>query len=221
MAPALVLAYHRLLDHFGPQHWWPGDSPFEIMVGAVLVQNTSWKNVEKAIGNLKQADVLSPRALHELAFEELEELIRPAGTFRVKARRLKNLLDRLFDEFDGSLEALFALDADSLRERLLSIHGIGPETADSILLYAAGKPVFVVDAYTKRVLARHAWIEMEAGYDRLTERFEEDMEPEARTCNEYHALLVRLGKEYCRKVPQCRGCPLEPLLPEGGPLGEE
>ncbi len=158
--------YERMLAAFGPQHWWPGDSPFEIMVGAVLVQNTAWRNVERAIDNLREAGVMEPHALYALPPTELAELIRPAGYFQVKARRLRNLLKFVVEEYDGSLEAMFSTNLASLREQLLAIHGIGPETADAILLYAGGLPTFVVDTYTHRVLARHGWI----GYDAATTR---------------------------------------------------
>ncbi len=156
--------YQRLYQAYGPQNWWPGESPFEVMIGAVLVQNTAWKNVSLAIENLRNADLLVPTSLYRAPIPELEELIRPAGYFRMKTRRLRNLLDYLFVEHDGSLERMFATDLETLRTDLLAINGIGPETADSILLYAANKPVFVVDTYTNRVLKRHGWMEYEADY---------------------------------------------------------
>lgn len=209
--------YRRLLDHFGPQHWWPADSPFEVVVGAVLVQNTSWKNVERAIAQLREAGVLAPRALVALAQDELEELIRPAGYFRVKARRLRHLVEFLVERYDGSLDAMFAEDLDALRRALLGVHGVGPETADSILLYAGNLPKFVVDAYTCRVLVRHGWLEPEADYHRVQELFESRLDGDPALYNEYHALLVRVGHEHCRPQPRCEGCPLAPLLPEGGP----
>jgi len=213
---SLIQTYERLLAAFGPQHWWPGDSPFEIMVGAVLVQNTAWKNVERAIANLRDAGLMSPHALYAVPTDELAELIRPAGYLQVKARRLRSLL-KFVDEYDGSLDALFQTDAATLRERLLSIHGIGPETADAILLYAGGLPTFVVDTYTHRVLARHGWIGYEAGYDEIKDHFESSLPQDAKLYNEYHALLVRVGKEYCHKTaPTCESCPLADLLPSGG-----
>ncbi|MHC4399834.1 MAG: endonuclease III domain-containing protein [Planctomycetota bacterium] len=221
MTAALDQLYQRLLAAYGPQHWWPGDSPFEILIGAVLVQNTSWKNVEKAIGNLKQADLLEPRALYDVPAEELEEWIRPAGYYRVKARRLGNLLRLVVERYDGSLEKMFSTGLSSLREELLGVNGIGPETADSILLYAGALPTFVVDTYTHRVLARHGWIEFEANYHSIKDHFESSLEPDAALYNEYHALLVRLGHLHCRKTPKCDGCPLADLLPDGGPLKPE
>ena len=210
--------YDRLFDALGPQHWWPGETPFEVMVGAVLTQNTNWNNVEKAITALREADLLDPHALMQVPLEELEELIRPAGYFRVKARRLRNLIGLLVDRYDGSLEAMFSRGLPALREELLSVNGIGPETADSILLYAAGLPTFVVDAYTFRVFARHGWIDFEADYYGLQELFHSQLPDDVALFNEYHALLVRVGKHFCKKTPLCEGCPLAALLPEGGPL---
>ena len=202
--------YERLLDAFGPQHWWPAQSPFEVMVGAVLVQNTNWNNVTRAIGNLRQADLLEPHALAAVAPEKLEELIRPAGYFRIKARRLHNLIAFLVDRYDGSLEAMFQTDPAALREGLLAVNGIGPETADSILLYAGNLPRFVVDAYTHRVLSRHGWIAFDTDYHQLQQFFEDRLPSDAALFNEFHALLVRLGKDYCRKQsPRCASVPCE------------
>ena len=155
MSTILNEVYRRLFDVLGPQHWWPAQSPFEVIVGAVLVQNTNWRNVEKAIGNLREAGLLEPHALGQVPCGELEEMIRPTGYFRIKARRLRNLLEFLIQRYDGSLESMFGTGVSELRGELLAIDGIGPETADSILLYAGGLPVFVVDTYTHRVLARH------------------------------------------------------------------
>ena len=216
MTATLDEVYQRLHAAYGPQHWWPGESPFEVMVGAVLVQNTAWKNVERAIENLRDACLLSPQALYEVSIDELQELIRPAGYFRMKARRLRNLLDYLFDQHDGSLQAMFDNDAQSLRQGLLQINGIGPETADSILLYAADKPVFVVDAYTNRVLKRHGWIDYDADYHEIQEHFQANLETDIALYNEFHALLVRVGHLHCRKTPKCDECPLVDLLPDGG-----
>jgi endonuclease-3 related protein len=217
MSTELRNVYERLLAAFGPQHWWPGDSPFEVIVGAVLVQNTSWKNVERAIANLREEGRMSPRGLYELSPEELAELIRPAGYYQVKTKRLRNLLAHIVDKYDGSLDAMFATDLPTLREELLSIHGIGPETADAILLYAGGKATFVVDTYTHRVLARHGWIGYDATYDEIKEHFEANLPSSATLFNEYHALVVRVGKDYCRRSrPKCEECPLYGLLPSGG-----
>jgi endonuclease-3 related protein len=216
MSSVLKTVYDHLFAAYGPQQWWPGDSPFEVLVGAVLVQNTAWKNVERAIANLAQAELLEPRALYSIPQEELEELIRPAGYYRIKARRLRNLLRLIVEQYDGSLDRMFAAGLDTLREELLAINGVGPETADSILLYAGGLPTFVVDTYTHRVLARHGWIEFEAGYYDLKDYFESSLDRDVALYNEYHALLVKVGHTHCRKTARCDGCPLAPLLPEGG-----
>ena len=191
------------------------------MVGAVLVQNTAWKNVERAIANLRDRDLLCPRALYQLPVEELAELIRPAGYYRIKARRLHNLLKMVAERYDSSLETMFQSDLDTLREELLSVNGVGPETADSILLYAAGMPTFVVDTYTQRVFARHGWIDFDAGYHEIKEYFESGLPRDPHQYNEYHALLVRVGHLHCRKTPNCDGCPLAELLPDGGPRQPE
>ena len=217
MATTLSEVYERLLAAFGPQRWWPGESPFEVLVGAVLVQNTAWMNVERAIANLREADVMEPKALYELGEAELAELIRPAGYFQVKARRLRNLLRLVVERYDGSLEAMFGTDLATLREELLGVSGIGPETADAILLYAGHLPSFVVDTYTHRVLARHGWIGYDADYHEIKDHFEASLPRDTALYNEYHALLVRLGKDYCRKTgPKCDACPLNDLLPPGG-----
>ncbi|HEX3600898.1 MAG TPA: endonuclease III domain-containing protein [Lacipirellulaceae bacterium] len=217
MSSIVLQAYERMLRAFGPQHWWPGESPFEIMVGAVLVQNTAWRNVERAIENLRHAAVMEPHALYALPPAELAELIRPAGYFQVKTKRLRNLLKFVIDEFDGSLAAMFRTNVSTLREQLLGINGIGPETADAILLYAGGLPTFVVDAYTHRVFARHGWIDYEADYHQIKEHIESALPADAPLYNEYHALLVRVGKDFCqRKAPRCELCPLAELLPPGG-----
>jgi endonuclease-3 related protein len=217
MASKMLQAYERLLNTFGPQHWWPGESPFEIMVGAVLVQNTAWRNVERAISNLRAAGAMEPRALYALPPEELAELIRPAGYYQLKARRLRNLLRFVVEEYDGALERMFRTGVGALREQLLAINGIGPETADAILLYAGGLPTFVVDTYTHRVLARHGWIGYEADYHEIKDHFESALPADATLYNEYHALLVRVGKDFCRRTaPKCGACPLAPMLPECG-----
>lgn len=213
----LVTIYTALLDHFGPQHWWPGETPFEVMVGAVLTQNTNWTNVSRAIGNLREENLLSLAALASLPEAVLAEKIRPSGYFNLKARRLKNLLVLVSQEEPaGDLDRFFSLETISLREKLLSVKGIGPETADSILLYAAQKPVFVVDAYTYRMLTRHGLIGEETDYVEMQELFMDNLPADVKLFNEFHALIVRLGKEYCKKsMPRCQLCPLrqfEPLL---------
>jgi endonuclease III related protein len=207
----LLQIYELLYKRYGPQYWWPGDSRFEIIIGAILTQNTNWQNVEKAIFNLKSANLLDAEKMHKLPIEKLAELIHPAGYYNIKAVRIKNFLNWLFDKHDGSLELVEQLDTHSLREELLAIKGIGPETADSIALYAFDKPIFVVDAYTARVMTRHRLIEPGAGYEALQELFMNALPAESKLFNEYHALLVQVGKNHCRKTARCPGCPLEEL----------
>lgn len=207
----LIDIYHRLFKAFGPQHWWPGETHFEIIVGAILTQNTSWTNVAKAIANLQAAGCLEPERLHALDAAELEPLIRPAGYFRLKAKRLRNFTQWLFDEYGGALDALDAVETRRLREELLGISGIGPETADSILLYAMDRPVFVVDTYTARIAVRHGLIEPDINYEQLQYLFESNLEPDVTLFNEYHALLVRTGKDFCKPTPRCEACPLNDL----------
>lgn len=215
----LTEVYRRLFEAFGPQHWWPGETPFEVIVGAILTQNTNWQNVERAIRNLRDADLLDPHALYEVSVEELEGLIQPAGYFRVKTRRLRSLLEFLIEQYDGSLDAMFQTSLSELREQLLAVHGIGPETADSILLYAGALPSFVVDTYTHRILSRHGWIDFDTDYHQIQDYIQGELPQEVPLYNEYHALLVRLGKDFCRKTkPKCAECPLHELLPPDGPL---
>jgi len=204
----LLTIYNRLYKEFGPRHWWPADTPFEVIVGAILTQNTAWSNVEKAITNLKKKKLLDPLSLSRSKDNRLASLIRPAGYYNIKTKRLKNFLTFLLKEFDGNLKKAFSLPAGHLRERLLGINGIGPETADSIMLYAAKKPVFVVDAYTKRVLSRHNIIKQDATYEKTQSIFMENLPKDIRLFNEYHALIVQLCKVYCKKKPICRSCPL-------------
>ena len=199
--------YKTLFRAFGPQGWWPGRTRFEVIVGAILTQNTSWTNVEKAIKGLKSARLLTPARMHALAVRKLAGHIRPAGYFNVKAGRLKAFLEHLFNGYGGDLGRL--LKKSALRDELLTINGIGPETADSILLYAAGRPEFVIDAYTKRVLVRHALASEGATYEDLKRLFMDNLSLSTRVFNEYHALLVRVGKDFCRtKKPLCGACPL-------------
>jgi endonuclease-3 related protein len=207
----LTEIYEVLFGRFGPQHWWPGETQFEIIIGAILTQNTNWTNVEKAVANLKGADVLCAETLHRMNVSDLAALIKPAGYFNIKAKRLKSFLKWLFDEYGGQLENLEQLPTSRFREELLSIKGIGPETADSILLYAFERPVFVVDAYTARVTTRHGLIEAGCDYEQLQELFQSNLVEDVQMFNEYHALLVRVGKEFCRPTARCSGCPLEKL----------
>ena len=201
--------YSRLYDHFGSQDWWPADTPFEIMVGAILTQNTNWQNVEKAIANLKAAGLLSFAAMSILPVEELAEYIRPAGYYNIKAVRLQNFFTLIEQQWDGDLEYFLAQPTAVLREHLLSVKGIGPETADSMVLYAAEKPIFVVDTYTHRILSRHEIIPEEFGYFEIQELIMDNLEEDFRFFNEYHALLVQTGKHFCKKSkPQCEQCPL-------------
>ncbi|MDD3580223.1 MAG: endonuclease III domain-containing protein [Desulfobacca sp.] len=200
--------YQRLWEVFGPQGWWPGDSPFEVAVGAILTQNTNWNNVARVIAQLKQAEHLSPVRLMEVAEAELAQILRPVGYYNLKARRLKNFLDFLFLHYQGSVENMAADNLESLRPALLSIKGIGPETADSILLYALEKPTFVVDAYTFRILHRHDLVNDPCSYEDLRQLFMAQLPPEVTLFKEYHALLVRLGKEFCRPKPRCELCPV-------------
>lgn len=201
--------YSAMFSAYGPQHWWPARTPTEVIIGAILTQNTAWRNVERAIDNLRRAQALDWAVLRGLPFEELAELVRPAGTFNVKTRRLKSFITWLWERFDGRLDRMFAVPLDTLREELLSVSGIGRETADAILLYAGHLPTFVVDAYTARILRRHHLIDTEAGYDDIKELFESHLAAEAPLFNEYHALLVQVGKTHCRPRPRCQGCPLE------------
>lgn len=207
-AETLQAIYQAMFDAYGPQHWWPAETPTEVIIGAILTQNTAWKNVERAIANLKQADALDWHKLHALSMEELAELIRPAGTYKVKARRLKAFIEWLWANHDGRLDSMFAASMPTLREELLSISGIGPETADAILLYAAEKPSFVVDAYTARILYRHRLIDETADYHEIKELFESNLPEDIPLFNEYHALLVEVGKRHCRPRARCQDCPL-------------
>lgn len=205
--------YTLLFRHFGQQHWWPGETSFEVAVGAILTQNTSWSNVTKAIANLKEAGVLSPEGLSSLPLSDLALLIRPAGYYNLKAARLVNFLKMIDRYYDGSFDAMLEAETEELRDHLLSVKGIGPETADSIILYAAQRPVFVVDAYTHRILFRHGLIEEEIDYHGLQERITASLpQDDVALFNEYHALLVRTGKEFCRKSkPLCGQCPLNAM----------
>jgi endonuclease III related protein len=201
--------FQKMLAAFGPQGWWPGETPFEVAVGAILTQNTNWNNVARAIGVLKEHDLLEPQVLYDLPEAELAQLIRPAGYYNIKAKRLKNFLDFLANHFENSLDRMAAANLSSLRPALLTIKGVGPETADSILLYALSKPTFVVDAYTFRILSRHGLIPEACAYEELRQWFMEHLPPEVDLYQEYHALLVRLGKEWCRPQPRCANCPME------------
>jgi endonuclease-3 related protein len=212
MNPYIHPSYDALFTRWGEQHWWPARTRLEMMLGAILTQNTAWINVEQAIGNLRNNGALDLDTLEKASSEQIADWIRPAGYFNQKALYLKGMVETLRNRFDGSLNKLFALDTPTLRTELLSWKGIGPETADSILLYAGKRPVFVVDAYTKRFLLRHGWINEKSTYGTVAQLFTDNLPQEVQLFNEYHALIVRLGKEHCNTKPKCTGCPLEPFL---------
>ncbi len=205
----LLRVYGRLYKTYGPQHWWPGDTPFEVIVGAILTQNTNWGNVEKAIANLKAEGILSPKGLRNVNHNHLAMLIRPSGYFNIKAGRLKHFIDYLFKRHGGSLKKMFSLDLKALRHELLEVKGIGPETADSILLYAGGYPIFVVDAYTVRIFNRLGLLSEDVTYHEVQEIFMDSLPHDVKMFNEYHALIVRLAKDCCRPKPKCEGCSLK------------
>ena len=204
----LKKVYDRLYRTYGPQHWWPGDSPFEVIVGAILTQNTNWTNVEKAIDNLKDEGILHPKGLRDIVIDELADIIRPSGFFNIKAKRLKAFIDFLFHHFEGELDNMFTLNMKKIRNTLLEVKGIGPETADSILLYAGQYPTFVIDAYTKRIFSRLSIVHEEQTYHQLQEYFMTHLKEDVSLFNEYHALIVRHAKEHCRSKPICGSCPL-------------
>jgi endonuclease-3 related protein len=213
--------YARLYVRFGAQHWWPGDGAFEVIVGAILTQNTAWTNVEKAMANLKRARLLYPGRMHRVHAARLARLIRPSGYFNLKAKKLKAFTRYLFAEHRGGLARLFRFDTATLREELLAVYGIGPETADSIILYAARQPIFVIDAYTRRIMARLGLARDDASYDQLQRLFMENLPREEPLFNEYHALLVALGKNICKKsVPRCAECPLVQVCPTGRKISQ-
>jgi endonuclease III related protein len=208
MRTLLLKIYQLLYKAYGPQYWWPGETSFEVMVGAILTQNTSWKNVEKSILRLKEKGVLTPDGIRGLSRRELGSLIRSSGYFRIKAERLRTFIDFLFDEYGGNLLEMKRVPLQRLRKDLLSVKGIGPETADSILLYGVKKPIFVVDAYTKRILSRDGVISEKASYEEVQDLFMDHLPRDEELFNEYHALLVHLGKWVCKKAPKCDICPL-------------
>jgi endonuclease III related protein len=212
MPGKLAIIYQRLHSLFGNQHWWPADTDFEVMVGAILTQNTNWLNVEKAIVNLKKHKLLEPRSLYKLKTKRLALLIRTAGYYNIKAQRLKNFLEFFILRYGASIKKMSKADTGHLRRELLAVNGIGPETADSILLYALNKPVFVVDAYTKRILSRHRLIDEADTYDSVQNLFMQNLKTGVQLFNEYHALLVKLGKDFCLKnKPKCDICPLKAI----------
>ncbi len=213
--PLLMKIYKTLYRAYGPRHWWPGETPFEVMMGAILTQNTSWKNVEKAIGKLKENDVLNPEGIRQLPEPSLASLIRSSGYYRIKAKRLKAFVHFLFDEFDGDIQRMKRKPVMKLREKLLGVNGIGPETADSILLYGLQKPIFVIDAYTQRIFSRHGFVSEKTSYEEVQSLFMDHLPHDERLFNEYHALIVHLGKMVCKKGPECDRCPLKDVRREG------
>jgi len=209
MQQLLMNIYRKLYKAYGPRNWWPGETDFEVMVGAILTQNTSWRNVEKAIQKLKGRGVLSPEGIHRLKKSQLASLIRSSGYYRIKADRLKSFVHFLFEEYGGRLGRMRRGRLEALRKGLLGVKGIGPETADSILLYGLRKPIFVVDAYTKRILSRHGSISEKASYEEIQRLFMDHLRSDEKLFNEYHALFVHLGKTLCKKIPKCDLCPLK------------
>lgn len=201
--------FHALFEFYGPQHWWPAESSFEIMIGAILTQNTNWRNVELAICNLKKSDLLEPLTIKNVPISKLRKLIKPAGFYNVKAKRVKTFVQYLIKDYAGNLEKMKRKQTSILRRELLAIKGIGSETCDSILLYALKKPVFVIDAYTRRILMRHNFIDEKDSYREIQTFFERNLKKDVRLFNEYHALLVRLAKEKCKSSkPLCDNCPI-------------
>jgi endonuclease-3 related protein len=217
--PILHEYYDALFAAHGPQQWWPGETPFEVIAGAILTQNTAWTNVKLAIAALQKERLLTVRAMERVSRRKLARLIRPSGYFRQKARKLKAFLQFLRKQHGGSLTKMFRTPTPLLREQLLAVHGIGPETADSILLYAGNHAVFVVDAYTRRILMRHGLADGKESYEEIRAVFEQSLPPNPQLFNEYHALIVRTGKHFCRaKEPHCSSCALRRYLsqlPEG------
>lgn len=209
--PPLPEIYRHLLDEAGHRNWWPGDTAIEIIVGAILTQNTAWTNVDKAIFNLKTAKVLSVKKLRDIPEPELAQLIRPSGYFNQKAKKLKRFIRFLDDNYGGSIGRMKKAPMERLRDQLLAVNGIGPETADSILLYALDKLTFVVDAYTRRIFSRHYYFGSDPSYDEVQARFQEECPPDLDVYNDFHAQIVRIGNRYCKPKPRCEGCPLEHL----------
>jgi len=220
--PGELMRYYEAMSRaLGPMHWWPAQTAFEVIVGAILTQSTAWANVERAIANLRSARLLNPSAMLVVRSQRLAEMVRPSGYFRQKAKKLKAFVRFLQAEYGGSLKRMFQSPTLELREKLLAVHGIGPETADSILLYAGNHPIFVVDAYTHRILERHRITSGKPDYEGVRSFIEDALPRSAELYNEFHALIVNTGKNWCRKkAPRCEGCPLRPLLPADSPLAQ-
>jgi len=216
LQPPLDEYFNSLFTALGPQHWWPAKTPFEVIVGAILTQSTSWSNVDSALANLRAENLLTPAAIEQVPLRRLQSLIRSSGYWRQMARALKDFVRFLRREYKGSMKGMFETPTILLREKLLGIFGIGPETADSILLYAGQHGVFVVDAYTKRMLVRHGWANEKTKYNELRWQFELKFPGDVVKFNEFHALIVAAGKNWCRKTdPKCDECPLGRYLQEG------
>jgi endonuclease III related protein len=207
--------YEKMNGHFGDLKWWPADEPFEVMVGAILTQNTAWTNVEKAIAALKERNFLNPGAILRIPEEELAELIRPSGYYHLKAARLRSYVRFFTEHYSGNVAIMRKETLSVLREKLLAVWGIGRETADSILLYACEKPIFVIDAYTKRILSRHHLVTEDLTYEGIQDLFMRNLPHEPSLFNQYHALFVNTGKIFCRRNPDCAGCPLGVLQASG------
>lgn len=203
--------YKHLIEVFGPQQWWPGETILEIIVGAVLTQNTNWFNVEKAIENLKRANVLTLQALYQCSHHDLSSLIKPAGYFNLKAKRLKNVIHFIMEEYAGDFALMKKENVKSLRKKLLAVNGVGQETADSILLYAFNKQMFVIDAYTRRIFYRHGLTSLEVSYEELQREIIDSIPRSRKIYNEFHALIVKIGKDYCKPKPKCESCPLNKI----------
>ena len=219
--PTLMRYFTAMSQALGPMQWWPAKTPFEVIVGAILTQNTSWTNVERAIVNLRSAQMLTPSTITSARLSKLALLVRPSGYFRQKAKKLKAFVRFLQREYGGSLKRMFDTPTEILRGKLLSVHGIGPETADSILLYAGNHPVFVVDAYTHRIFGRHGITDGKPQYETVRALFEAALPRDSQLFNEFHALVVNTGKNWCRKKePRCAECPLGSLLPATSPLSK-
>ena len=209
MQKRLLNIFHTLLESFGKRNWWPGETEVEIIIGAVLTQNTSWKNVEKAITNLRNHNALNINVLYEMDRGRLADLIRSSGFYNIKSNRLMNLIKVIYEDYSGNISDLKDINISKTREKLLGINGIGKETADSIILYALKKPIFVVDAYTKRFLKNHGIHDGDKGYDAVQEIFMKNLPHDTYLFNEFHALIVCLCQNFCKKIPLCQGCPLE------------
>ncbi|HLI29745.1 MAG TPA: endonuclease III domain-containing protein [Terriglobia bacterium] len=217
LQPPLIRYYQRLFESLGPQGWWPARTRMEVILGAILTQNTSWNNALRAIACLKKSGLLRLESLRRTSAAELESCVRPAGFYRQKSAAIRNFVAWLDRNYHGSLRALFAAPVERVRIELLGLKGVGPETADAILLYAGRKPLFVADAYTRRVLARHAWLPPSASYETAQNLLHRELPRDEQLFNEFHALVVEIGKRYCqRQIPNCRPCPLREFLPEPG-----